>query len=282
MKRTALAIVVSISAACLLFACGGGGGTSDSPSTSALTPPTVTAVTAGNVVYKKEATITVTGGNLDSGITVSAVGCSNLTEQSGGTATSRSYSCVPVFGTSLGFTISATANRALLKQINVPVPSPQVTLITSMGTIVVELSPDKAKTTVDNFLQYVQDGFYSNTVFHRVVSGFVVQGGGYAVDQTTLKATRAPIILEAPSATGLSNVQGTIAMARTADLNSATSQFFVNTVDNSALDTNSGGYAVFGSVVQGMDVVKAIEAVAVDSNSWPTTTVIINSASQTR
>jgi cyclophilin family peptidyl-prolyl cis-trans isomerase len=127
----------------------------------------------------------------------------------------------------------------------------------------------------------MNDGFYSNTVFHRVVKGFVVQGGGYAIGQTTLKSTNAPIILEKPSETGLTNIQGTISMARTTGLNSATSQFFFNTVDNTSLDTTSGGYAVFGSVVKGMDVVKAIEAVAVDGNSWPTTAVTVTSASQT-
>jgi cyclophilin family peptidyl-prolyl cis-trans isomerase len=284
MKRNVLIVVLNSSIICLLVACSGGGGTGANPSDTTsipVTPPSVTAVTAGNVIYKKEATITVTGQNLDSGITAAAVGCSNLTEQPGGTSASRSYSCVPFFGTSINFTISATASRILLKQISVLVPPPQVTLVTSMGTIVVELRPDKAKNTVDNFLQYVDDGFYSDTVFHRVVSGFVVQGGGYTVGQTTLKPTNPSIVLEAPSATGLSNNQGTIAMARTTNLNSATSQFFINTVNNPDLDTNSGGYAVFGSVIQGMNVVKAIEAVAVDSNSWPTTAITLNSASQT-
>jgi cyclophilin family peptidyl-prolyl cis-trans isomerase len=285
MKRNVLNALLSISTVCLLFACGGGGGTgansSDTTTIPATNPPSVTAVAAGNVIYKKEATITVTGQNLDSGITATAVGCSNLTEQPGGTSASRTYSCVPFFGTSINFTVSATASRALLKQISVPVPPPQVTLATSMGIIVVELRPDRAKNTVDNFLQYVNDGFYSNTVFHRIVSGFVVQGGGYAVGQTTLKSTSPPIVFEAPSATGLSNNQGTIAMARATGLNSATSQFFINTVNNPDLDTSSGGYAVFGSVIQGMDVVKAIEKVAVDSNSWPTTAVTMNSTSQT-
>lgn len=282
MKPYAHNVLLSIATVCLLSACGGGtAGQADTSSNSPTTPPSVIAVTAEKVIYKKEAIINVTGQNLDSGITATAIGCSNLTEQPGGTSDSRSYSCVPFFGTSINFTISATASRVLLKQITVPVPSPQVTLVTSMGTIVVELRPDVAKSTVDNFLQYVDDGFYSDTVFHRIVSGFVVQGGGYAVGQTTLKSTRSPIVLEAPSATGLSNIQGTIAMARTTGLDSATSQFFINTVNNPDLDTNSGGYAVFGTVIRGMDVVKTIEGVAVDGNSWPTTTVVLNSASQT-
>lgn len=168
---------------------------------------------------------------------------------------------------------------------------PQVTITTSMGTIVVELEGDKAPLTVSNFLRYVNEGFYTNTIFHRVVSGFVIQGGGYNVDGTP-KSTHTPIKLEEPYDTGLSNTLGTIAMARTSAPTSATSQFFINTVDNSAsldmpkLAADKGGYyiygyAVFGTVVQGLDVVKAIEAVAV-SNSVPVSPITIISATQTR
>ncbi|MEI6703783.1 MAG: peptidylprolyl isomerase [Deltaproteobacteria bacterium] len=281
MKLNSLFLLIGIATTSFLNACGGGGGTgSESPVT---TTPSVSAITIGKVVYKKGATFTVTGENLHSGITANAIGCSGLAEQPGGTDTSRIYSCVPWFPKDFLFTISASAGGTTLKQISVPVPLPQVTLVTSMGTIVVELRPDRAKATVDNFLQYVNDGFYDNTIFHRVVSGFVVQGGGYSVGQTTLKPTRDPIILEAPSTTGLSNIQGAIAMARTTGLNSATSQFFIDTVDNRALDSNAdpGAYAVFGSVIQGMDIVKAIEIIAVDSSSWPTTEVIVTSAKQT-
>jgi peptidyl-prolyl cis-trans isomerase A (cyclophilin A) len=153
------------------------------------------------------------------------------------------------------------------------------------------LNPNKAPLTVNNFLQYVRSGFYNTTVFHRVVSGFVVQGGGFTAEGMQ-KTTNAAIPLEAPSVTGLTNAQGTIAMARTSALNSATSQFFFNTVNNNPntgayagtnLDLPAGqGYAVFGTVVQGLSVVKAIEATAVDSNDIPTAIVMITAATQTQ
>ena len=276
-KITNVAMVVLLTG--LLFACGGGDG---AVTPAPQIPPTVAAVTASQVVYKKDATITVTGQNLDSGITMTALGCATITEQTGGTATSRSYSCIPVVGTSLYVTVSAQASKALLMNVSVPVPLPQVSFVTSLGTFVVELRPDRAKGSVDNFLQYVDSGFYSDTIFHRIIaSGGIVQGGGYAVGQTTLKATNAPIVLETTGETGLSNLQGTIAMARSSALNSATSQFFINTINNNAAyDSSSAGYAVFGSVIQGMNVVKALQAVAVDSAGKPDTPVILNSVTR--
>lgn len=142
--------------------------------------------------------------------------------------------------------------------------NPKVVLETTMGRIVLELYPDKAPKTVANFLTYVDNGFYDGTIFHRVIPGFVIQGGGYTADFRQ-KPTRPPIPNEADN--GLSNLRGTIAMARTADPHSATSQFFINLVDNKRLDhTGKGdsqawGYAVFGKVVEGMDVVDKIARV---------------------
>jgi len=142
--------------------------------------------------------------------------------------------------------------------------NPKVVLETTMGRIVLELYPDKAPKTVANFLTYVDEGFYDGTIFHRVIPGFVLQGGGYTADFRQ-KPTRPPIPNEADN--GLSNLRGTIAMARTADPHSATSQFFINLVDNKRLDhTGKGdsqawGYAVFGKVVEGMDVVDKIARV---------------------
>ncbi|GAP65714.1 peptidyl-prolyl cis-trans isomerase (rotamase) -cyclophilin family [Mizugakiibacter sediminis] len=139
---------------------------------------------------------------------------------------------------------------------------PRVLLRTSMGDITVELFPDRAPKTVANFLQYVRDGFYDGTVFHRVIKGYLVQGGIFTRDLTQ-KRTRAPIASEADN--GLSNLRGTIAAARGADPNSATAQFFINVVDNPRLDyvsNQSGltwGFAVFGKVVAGMDVVDRIQ-----------------------
>lgn len=137
---------------------------------------------------------------------------------------------------------------------------PNVVFKTSEGDIRVELYPEKAPKTVDNFLQYVKAGQYNGTIFHRVIRGFMIQGGGYTTSFVE-KPTRAPIPLE--SQNGLKNVAGSIAMARTSDPNSATAQFFINTVDNPGLDypnPDGHGYAVFGKVTQGMDVVQRIEA----------------------
>jgi peptidyl-prolyl cis-trans isomerase A (cyclophilin A) len=141
--------------------------------------------------------------------------------------------------------------------------APKVRITTSMGDIVLELNPDKAPKTVENFLQYVRDKHYDGTVFHRVISNFMIQGGGFTPDLQQ-KPTKAPIPLEASN--GLKNDRGAIAMARTGNPNSATSQFFINTVDNANLNApkpDGYGYAVFGKVVSGMDVVDKIRAVAV-------------------
>jgi len=145
-------------------------------------------------------------------------------------------------------------------------PNPQVLVKTSMGQFVIELYPDKAPLSVANFLQYVNDGFYSGTVFHRVIGSFMIQGGGFTAElykgQMRPKATRAPIAIE--SKNGLKNDTGWVAMARTGDPNSATSQFFINVVDNGGLNypqPDGHGYAVFGKVVSGMDVVNAIRKV---------------------
>jgi peptidyl-prolyl cis-trans isomerase A (cyclophilin A) len=137
---------------------------------------------------------------------------------------------------------------------------PQVELKTNAGTIVIELYPDKAPKTVENFLRYAKDGFYDGTIFHRVIPGFMIQGGGFTPEFKE-KPTRAPVRNEADN--GLKNTVGTLAMARTSDPHSATAQFFINVVDNAMLDfrfpTQEGyGYCVFGKVVKGMDVVNRI------------------------
>ncbi len=159
---------------------------------------------------------------------------------------------------------------------------PRVKLTTTLGEVVVELDPVKAPRTVENFLRYVEDKHYDGLVFHRVIDGFMIQGGGFTPDMQQ-KATRAPIPLE--SRNGLKNERGTIAMARTGVPDSATAQFFINVVDNRMLDfpnPDGHGYAVFGKVVQGMDVVDRIRAVATASRgphqNVPTTAVVINRA----
>ena len=140
-------------------------------------------------------------------------------------------------------------------------PLPKVKIETNMGDIVVELSPAKAPKTVSNFLYYVKSGFYNNTIFHRVINGFMIQGGGMNMKMEE-KATHAPIKNEADN--GLANERGTIAMARTREPHSATAQFFINTVDNGFLnfsspDVNGYGYCVFGKVIEGMETVDKIE-----------------------
>jgi peptidyl-prolyl cis-trans isomerase A (cyclophilin A) len=142
--------------------------------------------------------------------------------------------------------------------------APRVALNTNMGKIVIELNPAKAPKSVENFLQYVNDKHYDGTVFHRVIPTFMIQGGGFTQD-LTMKPTRAPVQNEADN--GLSNLRGTVAMARTGDPHSATSQFFINVVDNPNLNHfgkdngQTWGYAVFGKVVSGMEVVDAIKVV---------------------
>lgn len=133
--------------------------------------------------------------------------------------------------------------------------APKVAIVTNMGKITVELDANTTPKTTANFLQYVGDKFYDGTIFHRVISGFMVQGGGFTADMAQ-KPTKPAIALEAGR--GLSNKRGTIAMARTAAPDSATSQFFINHANNARLDSYGGGYAVFGKVLEGMDVVDKI------------------------
>jgi peptidyl-prolyl cis-trans isomerase A (cyclophilin A) len=160
---------------------------------------------------------------------------------------------------------------------------PQVELKTTMGDIVLELDHDKAPKSVDNFLAYVKSGYYKNTIFHRVIDGFMIQGGGYD-EKLKGKPTNKPIPLEANN--GLHNVKYSLAMARMGDPNSATSQWFINVEDNAGLDApgpdGSGGYAVFGKVIKGQETVDKIKAVLVDDKGMfqnlPVVPVVVKSA----
>jgi peptidyl-prolyl cis-trans isomerase A (cyclophilin A) len=160
--------------------------------------------------------------------------------------------------------------------------SPQVALKTSMGEIVLELNPEKAPVTVANFLQYVKSGFYKGTIFHRVIDGFMIQGGGYDARMKE-KKTGKPIKNESDN--GLNNVMYSVAMARTNVHDSATSQFFINVGDHPNLDypgRDGSGYAVFGKVVSGQDVVDKIKGVLVDDTmgmqNVPVVPIVIESA----
>jgi peptidyl-prolyl cis-trans isomerase A (cyclophilin A) len=171
-----------------------------------------------------------------------------------------------------GLSFQALAQNAL----------PRVKLATSQGDIVLELNPEKAPKTVENFLQYVSDKHYDGTIFHRVIADFMIQGGGMG-PQMQEKKNRPPIALEARN--GLKNDRGTVAMARTSVPDSATSQFFINVVDNAMLNApqpDGHGYAVFGKVVSGMDVVDKIRATPTATRGMhqnvPSTPILINSA----
>ncbi len=160
--------------------------------------------------------------------------------------------------------------------------NPMVEMKTSQGEIVVEVFADKAPKSAENFVQYVKDGFYDGTVFHRVIDGFMIQGGGFDAEMKQ-KSTRAPIENEAKN--GLRNEPGTLAMARTADPHSASAQFFINLVPNTFLDYPSRdgwGYAVFGKVVKGMEVVEKIGKVQTANRGFhqnvPVEAVVIESA----
>jgi peptidyl-prolyl cis-trans isomerase A (cyclophilin A) len=170
---------------------------------------------------------------------------------------------------------------ALVFSVAAHAANPQLEMKTSQGTVTIELYQDKAPKTVENFLQYAKDGFFNGTIFHRVIPGFMIQGGGFT-PELKQKETRAPIQNEAKN--GLKNETGTLAMARTGDPHSASAQFFINLKDNSFLDYPSRdgwGYAVFGKVVQGFEIVQKIATVPTGNagphQNVPTTPVVIES-----
>ena len=179
-------------------------------------------------------------------------------------------------------TVAPVAPKLITNAVFNALIDPQLTLQTSLGTVVFELNPEQAPVTVANMLAYANANFYDNTLFHRVIAGFMVQGGGYSTDYAPKTPTYSPIVLE--SNNGLSNLRGTIAMARTNVADSATAQFFVNQVDNLFLNyTNAAnpGYAVFGKVLSGLTVIDTIAKVSTYSNDVPVTDVIITSIQQT-
>ncbi|WP_423011844.1 peptidylprolyl isomerase [Undibacterium sp. Di27W] len=248
----------------------------------------MTKVTTDQVVYRKITNFTITGQNLDKGYNATIPACLTITELAGGTATQRVLSCKLVgVGASSNYTITAANGTTLYSGIlDLTLKAqPQVTMTTSMGTIVLELNPARAPISVDNFLNYVESGFYVNKIFHRVIKSAIVQGGGFTADLQQ-PTTLSPIKLETPN--GLSNLRGTIAMARTSDINSATAQFYLNAADNPGFDglTAGTGYAVFGKIVTGLDIMDKINVVptttAAGMTDVPVTPVFINSMVQTQ
>ena len=273
-KTAAALLAVS---ACL-SACGGGGADDNQQ---------ITQVQIKTLAYGQQAVVYIAGVYLRSDMTASTGVCKN-----------------PVFNTTqslpelavLNCTVTTTgqqpltitgSNGQVLYSGTLTVPQPQVILVTSLGSVTLELNPTAAPLTVNNFLAYVNNGYYANTLFHRVIPGFVAQGGGYTTGLVKKAGQSAPIALETNK--GLLNVLNSVAMARTTDPNSATSEFFFNLADNPSLDYQSAaspGYAVFGKVVQGMDIVAAIGAVPTATTNGvadvPVSDVTIKLALQTQ
>ncbi len=195
------------------------------------------------------------------------------------------YAGIVVVALFLFFAATGVHTLALKEKNRAKEHTKMVVIKTTLGDIKVELYPDLAPVTVENFLAYVRDGFYDGTVFHRVIPGFVIQGGGLTASLEP-KPTRPPIKNEAEN--GLHNERGTIAMARTADINSATSQFFINLANNRFLDHGERdyGYAVFGKVVEGMDVVDKIAQVPTTTKNGmqnvPVTPVVIETIEEVK
>ena len=190
---------------------------------------------------------------------------------------------MPIFFALLGFLLQTPAPAAPLQ----PAPgNPVVVIETSLGSITAELFKDRAPVSTENFLRYARDGHYAGTIWHRVVSGYVIQGGGYTPELVE-RATRPPIQNEATN--GLSNRRGSLAMARLRSARSATSQFYINVANNAALDhrgfgPDDFGYAVFGRVLEGLDVVDKISSVTTTTKdgmeSVPITPVLIKSVTE--
>jgi peptidyl-prolyl cis-trans isomerase A (cyclophilin A) len=249
--------------------------------TLATARPTTAFVTRSSVVktdpqaadlgFDRPVRLRFEGLKLASAITATAQGaCSTMTTTGSPTETAVEFTCTPT--TTGPLTVSVMNGNRTLHTYTGTVPEPQVKLVTSLGELTLELNVAKAPVTSKNFLRYVADGYYAGTVFHRVISNFMVQAGGFQISGSNLAAkggTYDPIVLERTTTTGLSNVTGTVAMARTNVENSATSQFFINVVDNLSLNaTNSTpGYAVFGRVVEGADTtLQSVRSVEVRNN----------------
>lgn len=262
----------------LLGACGGGGDSDFKPS--------ISEIRVQSLRYGQTAVIDLAGQFMRNDMVADTGTCTNPSFSASSTPDHAVLNCKVTATGPLPITIKSAAGAVLFTN-TLTVLQPQVTLVTSKGNIVMALNADQAPITVDNFLSYVRSGFYQSTLFHRVIAGFVVQGGGYTTGLVKKTGQLAPIVLE--SNKGLLNTRSTVAMARTNVPDSATSEFFVNLVDNPALDYQSAdkpGYAVFGTVVKGMDVVDAIaaEPTAVFNGTAdvPTTDVTISFAVQTQ
>jgi peptidyl-prolyl cis-trans isomerase A (cyclophilin A) len=261
----------ALAAALMLVSCGGGG----------QCYVCVTDIQVDRLSYSQTSNFKIIGTVLSAGtaLNLSADKCSSITVLNTSTNTEVNVSCTVNATGSLTFQAKDTSGTSLLIK-TLTVPEPQVTLVTTLGTLVLELNPTAAPLSVSNFLQYVHDGFYTNTLFHRVanLSGNgvpqIAQGGAYTAtaEQTGVRAAIAN-----EGSNGLTNVRGTIAMARTMAMNSATSQFYFNVTNNAAsLGQTGNEYAVFGKLTQGLTVLDAI------GNSATGASVIAGNALATR
>lgn len=273
-----LKVLLLTSLTALLSACGGGGDSDFKP--------TISEIQAQSLRYGQSAVIDIAGQFMRNDMVADTGTCTSPSFSASSTPDHAVLNCKITTTGPLPITIKS-ATGAMLFSGTLNVLQPQVTLITSKGNIVMALNADQAPITVNNFLSYVSSGFYQSTLFHRVIAGFVVQGGGYTKGLLKKTGQLAPIVLETNK--GLLNTRSTVAMARTNVPDSATSEFFVNLVDNPALDYQSAdkpGYAVFGTVVKGMDVVDAIAAVPTavfnGTADVPTTDVTISFVIQTQ
>jgi peptidyl-prolyl cis-trans isomerase A (cyclophilin A) len=269
----------SISLSALVLA--GCGGSSSIPDLA------VYEIVVNQLKYGQLSQFTLTGNFSDNEINVSTKNCKGLALVAGGTTTTKSVTCtIGAVGTGVVSLEAKLPDGTVLKSVSFDVPNPQVSMQTSLGAVVLELNPTAAPLSTDNFLQYVNSKFYDNTLIHRVVTAgiFVAQGGWLTPTPAVQPGQKAAIALEVNK--GLSNLKGTIAMARSADLNSATSQYYFNLADNVALDTSNGGYAVFGKVVSGSEVLDAMASVktttAFGLADFPASNVVVLSATQTK
>ena len=272
-----LAATTALLLTTLLTACGGSTGF----------PPVITAVKPQSLSYGRTATIYLGGKDLRSSLVVeSGGGCTNPSFGSSSSTDTLVLNCLVTVVGDLPLTIKSATGEVIYTT-TLSVPKPQVSIITNKGSFTLELDLATAPISVKNFLAYVRGGYYSNTLFHRVIPGFVAQAGGYTTGLVRKPGQLDAIELE--SNKGLSNARATVAMARTNVFNSATSEFYVNLVDNTFLDFKNAanpGYAVFGTVVQGMDVVDAIAAVPTGvfngSTDVPLTDITITMAIQSK
>lgn len=271
--------------AVMVAACGGGDDHQEGD-VIPLPPLIQLEISANKLAYSQQASFTVTGSGLSELDAATVQACDNVELER------------PLDGAPAIITCTVNATGELVVQLkdkggaviamkSFAVPVPQVTVNTNLGSMVVELNPTAAPLTVNNFLGYVNAGFYNDTLIHRVIAGFVAQGGWLTSAPAVQTGLKAPIVLE--SSSGLLNVRGSIGMARTSDPDSATSQYFFNLVDNPALDfvsPSQPGYAVFGKIVKGIEFMDEIGKVSTGNryglSNVPLSPVVVLSMVQTQ